>query len=250
MNLINIPSLKDNYIWILYNKNKKCLVIDPGDHKPVLQIIQKLKLNLIAILLTHHHDDHTSGVHKLLNLFPVKVYGPLETINKGTNQVVSNNDNIALLNHNFKILSLPGHTLGHIGYYSHPWLFCGDTIFSAGCGRLLEGTAQQMYYSCQKIKRLPNTTLICSAHEYTLTNITFAASILPYDTNIRSYLNTVKKLHKQKKPTLPSTLELELKVNLFFRCQEKNIKKKLNIHPYDQEEWKTFAALRTKRNTF
>ncbi|QOI11197.1 hydroxyacylglutathione hydrolase [Blochmannia endosymbiont of Colobopsis nipponica] len=250
MNIINIPALKDNYIWILYNAKKECLIIDPGEYISIIQIIQKLKLKITAILLTHHHKDHTAGVRKLLKLFPVKVYGPLETVNAGTNHIVSENDILTLLGYHFKVLFLPGHTLGHVAFYSKPWLFCGDALFSAGCGRLFEGTAKQMYESLQKIKQLPGDTLIYSAHEYTWSNINFAASILPKDNNIISYLKNVKKKRIKNESTLPTSINKELKINLFFRCKDKEIQKKLNTSSNNEEEWKIFAKLRTKRDLF
>ncbi|WP_101626783.1 hydroxyacylglutathione hydrolase, partial [Candidatus Palibaumannia cicadellinicola] len=250
MNLISISSLKDNYIWLLHNDYRECIVIDPGEATSVLQQLSINKLKLTSILLTHHHDDHVSGVFTLLQYFPVSVYGPQETISKGANIIIKNNDNIILLNKPFKVLSLPGHTLGHIGYYSNPWLFCGDTVFSAGCGRIFEGTFQQMYESCQKINKLPTNTLICSGHEYTLVNLAFALLLLPEDNIISDYQRHVKQLINQNKSSLPTTLGLERLINVFFRCHDILLQKAINTYPRLGEEWKVFAILRKKRDTF
>lgn len=250
MNLIGIPALLDNYIWLLYNNSQECLVIDPGEATPVLQLISKKHLRLRGILLTHHHSDHVSGVQKLVAQLSVPVYGPKETIIKGTNCEVVEGDKIALLGLLFSVLALPGHTVGHIGFYSAPWLFCGDTVFSAGCGRLFEGTPQQMYESFQKINQLPPETLICGAHEYTLSNITFAATILPQDKLIMDYQYHIKKLMVTKKTSLPTNLRLERQINLFFRCHEINLQNKLNFYPLSGEEWQIFAILRQKRDLF
>lgn len=250
MNLISIPILADNYIWLLHNDDKECLIVDPGEAAPVLQILTACNLTLKAIMLTHHHQDHVDGTHELLQHFQVPVYGPYETIAKGTNRIVADGDNVTLLDHDFMVLALPGHTLGHIGFYSYPWFFCGDTVFSAGCGRICEGTAQQMYMSLQKINQLPPETLICCAHEYTLTNINFAANILPKDKFITGYQHKIKRLRAKNKPSLPTTLYLERKINLFLRCHDQTLQNKFNLHQTSGKEWQIFTILRDQKNSF
>lgn len=153
-----------------------------------------------AILLTHHHQDHVGGVKELLQHFPqLVVYGPAETQDKGTTHIVKDGDIALVLGHEFKVIATPGHTLGHICYFSQPYLFCGDTLFSGGCGRLFEGTASQMYQSLNKLSALPDDTLICCAHEYTLANMKFALSILPHDSFINDYYRKVNELRVKNK---------------------------------------------------
>ncbi|OIV47735.1 hydroxyacylglutathione hydrolase [Sodalis sp. TME1] len=250
MNLISIPALADNYIWLLHNDDSQCLVVDPGEAAPVLQALADRHLTPVAILLTHHHHDHVGGVAELLRHFPVPVYGPEETRAKGANRIVSEGDTLTLLGHTFSIMALPGHTLGHIGFYGAPWLFSGDTVFSAGCGRLFEGTPKQMYASFQKVNQLPPDTLICAAHEYTLSNLDFAAALLPQDSVITGYRREIKELRLKNQPSLPTTLHLERQINLFLRCHDIDLQYKLNAHPASGEEWRVFAALREKKDHF
>lgn len=251
MNIIKIPALQNNYIWLLYNHNNECILIDPGEIIQILKVIKKLRLFLRAILLTHNHDDHVNGVYALIKRYPkITIFGPTETKNKGTNYLVSEGDNFTLLQKKFTVFHFPGHTPGHIGFYSTPWLFCGDTIFSAGCGTFNKKLAQKMYASFLKISNFPYNTLIFSGHEYTLFNIIFAISILPQDKHIINYYHKIIKLRKNNQSTIPTTLEIELKINLFLRCNDINVKKSLNSFPKLGEEWKTFYELRKRKNLF
>ena len=185
MNLISIPAFQDNYIWVLSEDSGRCLIVDPGEAAPVLTAIEQNRWQPEAILLTHHHRDHVGGVKQLREKFPnLVVYGPAETQDKGATHLVKDGDSLTVLGREFSIFATPGHTLGHICFYSAPYLFCGDTMFSGGCGRLFEGTAEQMYQSFKKIGALPDETLICCAHEYTLANMKFAISILPHDIKV------------------------------------------------------------------
>ncbi|AKZ66011.1 hydroxyacylglutathione hydrolase [Candidatus Palibaumannia cicadellinicola] len=250
MNLIRIVALQNNYIWILYNSNRECIVIDPSEAAPVLQVLKKYQFKLTNILLTHHHHDHVNGVPILLKNFFVPVYGPYETVGKGTNIIVTEGDSIILLEKKFNVFYFPGHTLGHIGFYSDPWLFCGDTVFSAGCGRIFEGTPKQMYDSFQKINKLPLHTIICCAHEYTLVNIAFANYLLPKDKAISSYQSHVKQLLAKNKNLSPTTLGLERIINIFFRCHDCYVQNVIKFYPLLGEEWRVFAILRKKRDQF
>ncbi len=202
MNLISIPAFQDNYIWVLVDDDRRCIIVDPGESAPVLQAIEENGWHPQAILLTHHHNDHVGGVPDLVAAFPhLVVYGPAETQDKGTTQVVEEGENILILGYEFSVFATPGHTSGHLCFYSKPYIFCGDTLFSGGCGRLFEGTPAQMYQSLQKINALPDDTLICCAHEYTLGNMKFAASILPDDLAILDYYLKVKELRAKTKNT-------------------------------------------------
>ncbi|BAC24213.1 gloB [Wigglesworthia glossinidia endosymbiont of Glossina brevipalpis] len=249
MNLVSISINEDNYIWLLYNNDKNCIIVDPGEFISIHNICKKKKLTPVAIFLTHHHHDHVDGVESLKTYFNTPVYGPKETIKYGTTKIVKEGDEIFLLNKCFKVFELPGHTLGHVGFYSPPWFFCGDTLFSAGCGRLFEGSAKDMYFSIKKINSLPPNTLICAGHEYTLQNLNFAISVFPKNTILSMYKKKVEKLNFYKKPTLPSALYLERQINIFlnpYNFEFKGELKRLLL----QEEWVLFKKLRDMKNNF
>ncbi|KFC08182.1 hydroxyacylglutathione hydrolase [Trabulsiella guamensis ATCC 49490] len=251
MNLISIPAFQDNYIWVLSDDNNRCLIVDPGEAAPVLAAIKENQWQPEAILLTHHHHDHVGGVKELRQHFPdVVVYGPAETQDKGTTKVVNEGDEVAILGCKFKVISTPGHTLGHICFFSDPYLFCGDTMFSGGCGRLFEGTPAQMYQSFQKINALPADTLICCAHEYTLSNIKFALSILPRDPAINDYYLKVKELRAKNQKTLPVTLKNERQINIFLRTDSIDLINEISKETKLQQPEERFAWLRVKKDNF
>ncbi len=178
------------------------------------------------------------------------VYGPAETQDKGTTRVVKDGDSALVLGHEFSIFATPGHTLGHICYFSHPYLFCGDTLFSGGCGRLFEGTASQMYQSLKKISALPDDTLICCAHEYTLANMKFALSILPHDSFINEYYRKVNELRAKNQITLPVILKNERKNNIFLRTEDPDLINEINKETKLQQPEERFAWLRSKKDSF
>lgn len=251
MNLTSIPALQDNYIWTLNDDTGHCLIVDPGEAAPVLRMIEKNQWQPVAILLTHHHHDHVGGVAELVSHYPdLAVYGPEETRVKGAKTIVGEGDMVSVLGQNFTIYATPGHTLGHISYFSFPYLFCGDTLFSGGCGRLFEGTAEQMYYSFQKLNELPGETLVCCAHEYTLSNLTFAQAIYPHEPEIGRYYREIKELRAKKGITLPTKLALERKINVFLRTQDVELQKQIGIETTPQHEWQVFAVLREKKDAF
>ncbi|WP_029590848.1 hydroxyacylglutathione hydrolase [Franconibacter pulveris] len=251
MNLNSIPAFQDNYIWVLNDEQGKCLIVDPGEAAPVLKAIEENAWQPVAILLTHHHDDHTGGVKALLARYPeLIVYGPQETAGKGTTKVVQEGDAVVILGHEFTVIATPGHTLGHLSYFSFPYLFCGDTMFSAGCGRLFEGTPAQMYQSFQKLNQLPEETLICCAHEYTLSNLTFSVAILPEDMHLTQYYREVKELRAKNQKTLPSNLKKERQINLFLRVNDIDLINKINTETTLQHPEERFAWLRAKKDSF
>ena len=251
MNLISIPAFQDNYIWVLADDKDRCIIVDPGEAAPVMKAIEENGWQPEAILLTHHHNDHVGGVPALREKFPhLEVYGPKETQNKGTTRVVDEGQNVLILEWEFSVFATPGHTSGHICFYSFPYLFCGDTMFSGGCGRLFEGTPEQMYQSFQKINALPEETIICCAHEYTLANMKFALSILPEDPAIQDYYHKVKELRAKKLNTLPVILKNERQINLFLRTDDIDLINKINQETKLQQPEQRFAWLRSKKDNF
>lgn len=251
MNLTSIPALQDNYIWTLTDNEGKCLIVDPGEAQPVVEKVKANGWQPVAILLTHHHNDHVGGVKTLLEHFPdIEIFGPQETADKGAKTLVSEGDQVSVLGMTFDVIATPGHTLGHISYYSAPYLFCGDTMFSGGCGRLFEGTAEQMYQSFQKLNALPEETLVCCAHEYTLSNLTFSAAILPHDPQIMAEFQKIKDLRAKNGISLPTKLAHERTINLFLRTQDVDLQRALNVNVTDEPVWRSFAVLREKKDAF
>lgn len=251
MNLTSIPAFQDNYIWVLSEHDGRCLIVDPGEAAPILKALDENHWQPEAILLTHHHNDHVGGVNELRQKFPnIVVYGPAETQHKGTTQIVSEGDQLSILGCEFSVFATPGHTLGHICYFSTPYLFCGDTMFSGGCGRLFEGTADQMFTSFCKIDALPEDTLICCAHEYTLENIKFALSLLPEDPDLNEYYRKVNELRAKNQKTLPTTLKNERRINVFLRTQNDDLIEVINKETKLQQANARFAWLRSKKDNF
>lgn len=226
-----IKALKDNYIWAIINPSKKtAIVIDPGEAAPVLQFLQSEQLHLQAIFITHHHWDHTNGILALTQEIPVPVYGASQEKIAGLTNPLQENDSINLPGFaTYQILAIPGHTLGHIAYYTAGHVFTGDTLFAGGCGRLFEGTACQLYASLQKLNALPSHTLIYCGHEYTYNNLLFAQMVEPNNIAITERLEKITKLTKTQ-PTLPVTLAEEQLTNPFLRCHETSIQNAVRIY--------------------
>jgi hydroxyacylglutathione hydrolase len=257
-----IPAFSDNYLWIITNnKNNNAYIIDPGDAKPVIDYIEKNNLNLTHILITHHHHDHIGGLLELKQKYNAIAYGPNNNI-KGLDFNLKENNIIKTDDISFKIIEVPGHTLDHIAYYisedikedinsnlelDSPKLFCGDTLFSGGCGRLFEGTPEQMFKSLEKLAYLPDNTKIYCAHEYTLNNLKFAESILPNDKYIQKRILEANKLREQNIPTIPTSIKEEKLSNIFLRSNEKDLQIKLNALNNPIE---AFAKLRKLKDDF
>ncbi len=248
----SIPVMNDNYIWLVHNNDKHCVVVDPGVSQPVIEHIENNQLTLDAIIVTHHHYDHIDGIPDLLKRFPnIQIIGPRCRSIPTLNQTVTDGQMIALLGCEFSVLALPGHTPEHIGYLCEGNLFCGDVLFSAGCGRLLGGTAEQMHASLQVLSDLPNDTNVYCAHEYTATNVEFALAVEPNNAALIEYKKRVTALRNDQKITLPTTIALEKQINPFLRVENKNIQQlvatKINSEasPLD-----TFRYLRNWKNEF
>lgn len=232
-NIQAINAFNDNYIWAITNKHQVTLV-DPGDANVCIKFIEANKLILNAILTTHHHADHTGGIEALVDYcqqkkWPLTVYGPANESIPHCDVMLKENDTVSLsvFDISFNIIDLPGHTAGHIAYFAdygtYPIVFCGDTLFSAGCGRIFEGTPKQMLDSLTKLINLPEQTLVYCTHEYTQANLAFALTVDPNNEALINYNTKVNELRNNQRATIPSTIQLEKQINPFLRCHEHNI---------------------------
>ena len=253
MTIFPIPAFSDNYIWAIIDKTTGVFdCVDPGDAEPVLQFAHAHQLKLRAILLTHHHQDHIGGVGQLLKNYPTFiVYGPNDSRISNITHTVQEHQTIQVGRCIFKILFNPGHTSSHISYYEpqHELLFCGDTLFSAGCGRVFDGTLEQLHQSLNLFKTLPITTKIFCAHEYTQQNLRFAQTVEPNNSVIQKYL---QKIHSAPSScTLPSTLEQELLINPFLRTDNSEVQKYALAHrASSNNSLEIFKVLREEKNLF
>lgn len=248
MKIVPVPAFEDNYIWLIC-EGRHAAAVDPGDAGPVLDYIDRHGLQLAAILNTHHHGDHTGGNMDLLKHAAVPVYGPRHENIPGLTHPVSAGDTVQLpgLLTNFSVLDVPGHTAGHIAYYGAKSLFCGDTLFACGCGKLFEGTPAQMAASLQTFAALPDETEVYCAHEYTLTNIEFAKTVEPTNAALLQR-ETRDRLAREQQgyPTLPSTIALEKTTNPFLRCDQPAVIEAASRHAGHalNDPVSVFAALR------
>ena len=222
-----IKAFSDNYMWTLI-EGDQAIVVDPGEAKPVIEALNKKNLSLKGIIITHHHFDHTGGVVELKERFNCEVYGPGGGHIKGISSPLNDNEEFYLLGIKFIALHTPAHTLDQLAYYSEeacsdPILFCGDTLFSAGCGRIFEGTALQMHNSLSRFAILPGNTKVYCGHEYTQSNLKFATAVEPDNQFILDKIKEVNKLRDNDKETLPSDIASELKINPFMRCNESTV---------------------------
>ncbi len=220
-----VPAFQDNYLWVIHN-GQYAAVVDPGDHAPVLEYLRANFLELTAIICTHHHADHVGGVEPLLEALKLRekipVYGPASERIPARTHALREGDQITVpfLDVTFTVLDVPGHTAGHIAYFGEGLLFCGDTLFACGCGRLFEGTAEQMTDSLSKLKRLPPETKVFCAHEYTMANIRFAEAVEPDNADLKLRKAFCAAKRHRNLPTVPSTIHLELATNPFLRWDQ------------------------------
>lgn len=217
INIHPIRAFSDNYIWII-EEGAEALVVDPGESEGVLNYLKEEQLHLTAILLTHNHDDHIGGVGEILEIYSdTPVYGPKET-EFLTTYTLQEGDSFELMGQEFEVFKTAGHTEEHISYLMGDALFCGDALFSAGCGRVFTGNYQAQYDALQKLKQLDSSVKVYAAHEYTETNLRFAQTIEPSNEVINNALNEVKNLSAKDQPTLPTTIGKEKKINLFLQA--------------------------------
>ena len=289
LKLIPIPAFDDNYIWMLHD-GKRALVVDPGDAGPVSRFLEDHDIQLESILVTHHHADHTGGVNALRDTTGAKVYGPATERIPSPYLALEEGDSVNVMNIDFKVLDVPGHTSGHIAFYSSPalfsscsfnatcpaspeegaaveqtrsllralpnvnpcpLLFCGDTLFSGGSGRLFEGTPAQMLDSLDKLAALPGSTYVCCAHEYTLGNLRFALAVEPDNAELMAYYAQCTRLREHDQPTLPTTIARELLINPFLRTRQAVVSAAArHFDATAHDDISVFAAIRQWKNQF
>jgi len=259
-NVSLIKAFNDNYIWAISSQsNDKVAFVDPGDADVCIDYLQKTNGVLSEILITHHHRDHVGGVEQLLEYaknksWLVTVYGPANENIAQLDITLKQNDIVELkaANLQFTVLDLPGHTKGHIAYYNDEVLFCGDTLFSGGCGRVFEGTLEQMHCSLKKLANLNTNTLIYCAHEYTQANLAFALAVEPNNIDLQIYAEQVKLIRKNDQATVPSNIGLERRINPFLRCHEPALK--LAAQNYGNQQANTdsevFTVIRSWKDNF
>lgn len=224
MNVIPIPALRDNYIWLLpvTGQGDRVAIVDPGEAAPVEATLERLGLRPAAVLVTHHHLDHTRGIAQLRHEYRLPVFGPAGA-SASIDHPVTDGMTVHLEDVDLQVMAVPGHTLEHLAYYAPGTLLCGDTLFGAGCGRLFEGTPAQMHESLKKIAALPPDTRVYCSHEYTAPNLAFAAAVEPDNEDIRTRAERVRRQRASGQPSLPSTIEEELRTNPFLRCREPQV---------------------------
>lgn len=266
--ILHIPAFKDNYIWLLV-RNGRAAVVDPGDAAPVIARLEALRLQLETILITHHHDDHQGGVEELVARWHPRVFGPAAESITGCTDPLSGGEMIDVLGEAVVVLPVGGHTRGHLAYFVPGALFCGDTLFGAGCGRLFEGTPAQMSASLARLAALPDDTLVYCAHEYTEANLRFALTVEPANAALRARVERVTALRAAGLPSVPSTLGEEKATNPFLRCSERAVIEAAQAHSAPQGDFlrreasplagrdsvdaspeDVFAAIRGWRNAF
>ena len=270
-NITRIPAFHDNYLWLL-DDGSRAAVVDPGDAQPIIDELERRQLTLTTILTTHHHPDHTGGIQPLVERYQAEVYGPNSQYIPQVRNVLSDGDRFELFSLAFQVIEVPGHTLDHIAYFysgdhsaglsgdaSHvePLLFCGDTLFAGGCGRVFEGSHAQMRQSLQKLRELPDSTRIFCAHEYTQSNLAFALAVEPENTELQHRAQRVAELREQQQATVPSTLADELNTNPFLRYDQAPVidaaqryNNQQRRAPFNVDDDEVFAIIRQWKDEF
>ncbi|OGI40506.1 MAG: hydroxyacylglutathione hydrolase [Candidatus Muproteobacteria bacterium RBG_16_64_10] len=253
--VLHVRAFEDNYIWLVRGQSAdRVAIVDPGDAAPVLDALATQHLTPVAILCTHHHGDHVGGVEELRACYDVPVYGPAQERIPALTHRVQGGERVRLdaLGLEFDVLDVPGHTAGHIAYYGASLLFCGDTLFSAGCGRLFEGTAEQLHDSLSRLAALPPDTAVYCGHEYTAANLRFALTVEPDNPDTRRHQERVRELRAHNELTLPSTIGRERRINPFLRSAEPRVRRAVAAwagrEPASDTE--TFALLRRWKDGF
>jgi hydroxyacylglutathione hydrolase len=256
LNIDPIPAFDDNYIWLLSDDDsREAFVVDPGDARPVFDTLEKRQLELTGILITHHHFDHVGGLQALCERFQPIVYGPHNPAIEGITHRVAAGDRVTALGMEFDILEVPGHTLDHIAYVhrgASPVVFCGDTLFAGGCGRLFEGTPAMMLRSLESLAALAPETRVYCAHEYTLANLAFARAVEPENSELADRITAAEATRARGEPTVPSDIGVELATNPFLRCHEAPLQASLREqgkHP-GGDVTEVFAAVRGWKDVF
>lgn len=254
MSVTPIPALSDNYIWLLrQDASQSVCVVDPGEAAPVIELLEREKLHLDTILITHHHQDHTGGLKALIKRYSPRVIGPANPTIEGIDEEVGEGDEVRIMGRLFEVMATPGHTLDHISYYTPgipALLFCGDTLFCAGCGRLFEGSPAQMLASLNRFAELPEDTLVFAAHEYTQANLEFARAADPDNADVSYALQECEKARALDRPTLPSNIGRELAINPYLRVGTASVRQAAATQGVNTDDLETFTTLREWKNRF